>query len=200
MSDAGSLRDPLSDDWVGVRMTNPVSGESIEVEAIGRDDSGSFVRGRLRVAPGGAGPPRHVHPNHRERFEVVSGTLTVHLDDERRVLSEGEATVVPPGTPHGFENETSNPVVFTGTIRPSARITHIIATLFGLGHDGKLREDGSPRFLQAMVYAREIKEEMYLASPPYPVQWLLWTVFAPIGRLLGRRATYDRYLRRAFWE
>lgn len=200
MSDSAPLHDPVSDEWVGVRMTNPASGESIEVEAIGRDDTGPFVRGRLLVAPGGSGPPRHVHPNHGERFEVLSGELTVHLDGERRMLSEGEAVVVPPGTSHGFENATGEPVVFVGTIRPLSRITHVIATLFGLAHDGKVREDGSPAFLQAMVLAREMKEEMYLARPPYPVQRLMWTVFAPVGRLLGRRATYDRYLRREFWE
>lgn len=200
MSESTPLRDPLSDEWVGVRMTNPVSGESIEVEAIGRDATGPFVRGRLRVRPGGCGPFRHVHPNHRERFEVLSGQLTVHLDGERSLLAEGEAVVVPPGTPHAFENETGEPVEFIGTIRPWSRITHLIATLFGLAHDGEVREDGSPTFLQAMVFAREMKEEMYLATPPYPVQWLTWTVFAPVGRLLGRRATYDRYLRPEFWE
>ena len=200
MSGSAPLRDPRSEEWVGLRMTNPASGESLEVEAIGRDDTGPFTRGRLRVAPGGSGPPRHVHPNHRERFEVESGELTVHLDGERLVLSEGESVVVPRGSPHGFENETDRPVVFTGTIRPASRITHVIATLFGLAHDGKLRADGSPRFLQAMVFARGMKDEIYLASPPYPVQWLMWTIMAPIGRLVGCRATYDRYLRREYWE
>lgn len=200
MSDSPPLRDPLSDEWVGVRMTNPVFGESIEVEAIGRDETGPFVRGRLRVAPGGSGPPRHVHPNHRERFEVMSGELTVYLDGKWRRLSEGDSLVVPPGTSHGFENPRREPVEFLGTIRPSSRITHVIATLSGLAHDGELNADGSPRFLQAMVFAREMKDLMYLSSPPYPVQWIMWTVLAPVARLLGYRATYDRHLRPEFWE
>lgn len=200
MAGSNPLRDPRSEEWVGVRMTNPISGESLVVEAVGRDDTGPFTRGRLRVGPGESGPPRHVHPNHRERFEVESGELTVHLDGERHVLSERESMVVPQGSPHGFENETEEPVVFTGTIRPASRITHVIATLFGLAHDGKLRADGSPRLLQAMVFAREMKDEIYLASPPYLIQRLMWTIMAPIGRLMGRRATYDRYLRKDYWE
>lgn len=200
MSESVPLRDPQSEEWVGVRMTNPLSGESIEVVELGRGETGSFARARLQVAPGGRGPPRHVHPNQEERFEVRTGELTVHLDGGRRVLSAGESVVVPAGTPHRFENETAEPVVFTGAIRPASRVTHVIATLFGLVHDGRVRADGSPGFLQAMVFAREMQEEIRLATPPYPVQRLLWTVLAPIGRRMGLQATYDRYLQPEFWE
>jgi mannose-6-phosphate isomerase-like protein (cupin superfamily) len=109
MTGSGPLRDPRAEAWAGVRMTNPASGESIVVEDIGRGSRGSFARGRLRVAPGGSGPPLPVHPNPSERFEVEAGEFTVHLDGEKRELSAGEAVVVPEGTPHGFENESGEP-------------------------------------------------------------------------------------------
>jgi len=194
------IRDPLSPRWEGVVFTNPVSGERIEILEIGEDARSPFLKGRLTVQPGGIGPPRHVHPNHEEWFTVESGKLTVHLGGETRTLDAGETVTIPPGTPHGFENRTDSTVTFIGGMRPHAPLVHVLSTLFGLGHDEKLRSDGSPRFFQAMVFAREFRDVMYLASPPYGVQRALWTLFAPVGRLLGHEPVYDRYLRPSFWE
>lgn len=195
-----ALADPLSQDWVGVTFTNPATGEEIEVREVGRDDRGEVLRARLTVQPGGTGPPRHVHPVIEEEFHVESGELTVWLDGELRTLAPGDSARVPPGTPHGFENRSDRPVVFEGVARPGLRLIHVLATLFGLAQDGEVDDDGAPGFLQAMVFAREMRDVLYLVSPPYPVQRALWTVFAPLGRALGYRATYDRYLRPAFWE
>lgn len=167
---------------------------------ISHDDRGPFLRARLTVQPGGKGPPRHVHPRHEEWFTVESGELIVHVGDETRALSPGSTARIPPGTDHGFENRTESPVVFIGGMRPHSRLIHVLSTFFGLARDGKVREDGSPRFLQGMVFAREMKDEMYLASPPYAIQSILWSLLAPLGRLLGYRAVYDRYLRPSFWD
>ena len=90
--------------------------------------------------------------------------------------------------------------MFTGVIHPGGKLIHALSTLFGLGREGKLRDDGTPHFLQAMVFAQAMRDVMHLAEPPRRVQEVLWTVFAPIGRMLGYRATYDRFLRPYFWE
>lgn len=194
-----AIAGPLSQDWVGVTFTNPISGERIEVLAVGESEDGGVLRGRLTVEPGGSGPPRHVHPVIEEEFSVEEGELTVWLDGEHRTLTRGESVTIPPGTPHGFENRSDSPVVFEGVSRPGLRLLHVLATLFGLARDEELDENGAPKFLQGMVFAREMRDVLYLASPPYAVQRALWTIFAPVGRALGYRATYDRYLRPAFW-
>ncbi|MDX1619751.1 MAG: cupin domain-containing protein [Nitriliruptorales bacterium] len=194
------IEDPLSDRWVGVVFTNPVSGERIEVLEVDSHAEESRLKGRLTVAPGGIGPPRHVHPHQQEQFTVEEGRLTVHRDDDTRELTAGESLTVPPGHAHGFENRSEQPVVFTGVIHPGGKLLHALSTLFGLAREGKTRDDGTPHFLQAMVFAQAMRHSMYLAAPPRPIQEALWTVFAPIGRMLGYQATYDRYLRPAFWE
>lgn len=191
-----AIAGPLSQDWVGVTFSNPVTGEEIEILTVGREE----LRGRLTVAPGGSGPPRHVHPRLEERFRVESGELSVWLDGRRSTLTEGDSLRIPPGTSHGFENRSERPAVFEGIARPGGRLIHALATLFGLARDGKVGEDGSPRFLQAMVFAREMQDVLYLASPPYAVQRLLWTLFAPIARRRGYRPAPDRYLDPDHWE
>lgn len=194
------IADPLSQDWVGVTFTNPTSGETIEVLQVGRDEDGEVLRGRLTVEPGGSGPPRHVHPVIEEEFNIEKGELTVWLDGELRTLTGGDSVRIPPGTPHGFENRSDRRVVFEGVSRPGLRLIHVLATLFGLARDGEVNENGEPKFLQGVVFAREMRDVLYLASPPYAVQRALWTVFAPVGRAMGYRSTYDRYLRPGFWD
>lgn len=196
--DTSPIRDPLSPRWIGLTFVNPVSGEKIEVLEV--DNETGNLRGRLTVQPGGIGPPRHIHPTQEEIFTVESGELSVSRGEETMVLSEGESLPIPPETPHSFENRSSSPVVFVGQIHSASNLVLALSTLSGLAQDGKLKEDGIPHFLQAMVFAKEMKDSMYLASPPYRVQQVMWTLFAPLGRALGYRAAYDRYMRPSFWE
>lgn len=195
-----SLRDPRSKDWVGVVFTNPVTEERIEILEMDRDSEGPYARARITLPPGASGPPLHVHTEVQELFTVESGELTVHLEGKNLTFSEDESANVIPRSTHGYENQSDSSVVFTAEARPASRITHALSTLFGLAHEGAVDEDGNPSFLQAMVFAREMKDVIYLASPPYPIQWVLFNLFAPVGWIFGYRATYDRYLRPDFWD
>lgn len=201
MDEHTPIRDPLSRRWVGVTFVNPVTGEHIEVLDVETGSEEPTLKGRLTVEPGGIGPPRHVHPHQWETFTVEDGRLTIYRDEDTLELSRGETAVVPAGTAHKFENRTDVPVVFTGATRPGGELMYALSTLFGLAQDGRARNDGTPqRFLQAMVFAQAMRDSMYLANQPRRVQELLWTIFAPVGRMLGYQATYDRYLRRDFWQ
>ena len=67
-------------------------------------------------------PPLHWHPNQRERFEVLSGELTVRLgDDEPRVLRQGNVLEVPPRMAHQMWNAGPGDVSATWTVTPALR-------------------------------------------------------------------------------
>jgi mannose-6-phosphate isomerase-like protein (cupin superfamily) len=53
--------------------------------------------------PPGGGPGLHVHP-YAEAFLVQEGTATFTAGDEEFVVTEGHVVVVPPETPHRYEN------------------------------------------------------------------------------------------------
>jgi hypothetical protein len=69
-------------------------------------------------------------------------------------------------------------------------------TAWGLARDGKATKAGLPKNpLQLVVFANEHKDEVFLTRPPIPVQKALFAVLgllAPVGRLLGYRATYPQ--------
>jgi hypothetical protein len=70
-------------------------------------------------------------------------------------------------------------------------------TAWGLARDGKATKAGLPKNpLQLVVFANEHKDEVFLTRPPIPVQKALFAILgllAPVGRLLGYRATYPQY-------
>ena len=56
--------------------------------------------------PAVPGPPLHVHENCCEQFYVLEGELEFITETGRRRLGVGESLIVPPNTPHTFENAT----------------------------------------------------------------------------------------------
>ena len=79
--------------------------------------------------PPGAGRGReHLHPSQTEAFEVVSGSYTLVVDGEERVLGEGEKAEVPPGAVHnGWTHEGA---VLRITFTPALRWEQFVRRLF----------------------------------------------------------------------
>jgi hypothetical protein len=53
-----------------------------------------------------------------------------------------------------------------------------------------------PNLLQAALFAREFEDVLYFTKPPRAVQKVLFTVLAPIARLLGYKGSYPENLKR----
>lgn len=174
---------------------NPVTGVSV-LEA---DREGWDVE--IRLEPGARGPAEHVHRNVEERFEVREGEVTFRVGGRDRGLGPGTELRVSPGTAHAFGNDTDAEAVLLGrTVPESDELGRVVATLFGLASEGKTDARGRPGFLQGAVIAEAALEETYFAGVPYGVQRAVGRVFGPVGRALGYRATYDRYLEESFWR
>jgi hypothetical protein len=71
----------------------------------------------------------------------------------------------------------------------------LISTLFGLANDGLTNDRGVPHLLQLAVIGDEFGDVIEFARPPRIVQRVLFALLAPIGRALGYRPWYPRYMR-----
>lgn len=71
------------------------------------------------VPPNFPGPVRHRHVQMTDIFYVLEGTLTLHLDGERRSLGPSGFALVPPGVVHTFSNEGDVPARFLNIYQPS---------------------------------------------------------------------------------
>ena len=93
-------------------------------------DDGEATAGRIGVVvceldPGWTGPPQHTHKQHDETFYVLEGAVRFSAGDDSFVLTAGESTTIPLGTPHAFGNESADePARLLGTVSPARYIKY----------------------------------------------------------------------------
>jgi hypothetical protein len=81
-------------------------------------------------------------------------------------------------------------------LRPALDTETFFETFFGLARDGKTnaKAQGKPGLLQIAVVFRDLRDSCpQLVKPPPGVQRAVFTVLAPIGKLVGRQAVYPQY-------
>lgn len=171
---------------------NPPCGQRIAVRTAAAENGGARSVLDLYVAPGGFAADYHVHPYSEERFTLVRGRLRVSVEDRDIILDEeGQTVAVPPGTVHRFfsaseDSETYAIVEFTN--RADRFENLLLRQLFGLAEGGKSDDRGIPNALQTAVTMLEFSDVLRFTSRPWPLQRAIYSVLAPVARLLGYRA------------
>lgn len=180
--------------------SQPITGEWVFGLVTSAETRGEFERGVGIFSPGNAGPPEHIHPNYDEHFDILKGEFIFRIGGQERKVSAGEQLVVSKGTAHTFRCVGDQHGVVIVETRPAARTGEVIFTLFGLAHEGALTPQGQPKLFQAMVIGSEYADDTVFTSPPPSVAIPVAKMLAPVGRLLGYRATYPRFVDEAFWN
>jgi quercetin dioxygenase-like cupin family protein len=175
----------------GQSITNPVTGETLVFRKTSADTNGESVIVEAYVEPNGAVAAAHVHPAQEERFEVLSGELEFRVGKKTVVARPGDRVSVPAGTAHRFKNIGDETAHFVCEVRPALGFEQLIDTMFTLAGDGKVNKRGLPNPLRLAVIARHHFDDVRLPFPPAWLQRLGLTFAAPLGRLLGYRATYE---------
>jgi mannose-6-phosphate isomerase-like protein (cupin superfamily) len=179
----------------GDELENPVTGERAVVRKGSDDTNGEYLLADLFVRPGGRVALPHVHPALTETFEVLHGRLDVVVDGRHSIAEPGQRITVPPGTVHDWWNagDTEAHVLAEVRGRGVERFESMLATLWGLGRDGKTNAKGVPGPLQMAVTMSEFADTMRVTKPPFVVQRIVFGLLAPVGRAVGYRATYEKY-------
>lgn len=168
-------------------------GERLVIEKGGRDTNGELLEMKATYNPNSDLPPLHYHPFQEEQFEVLRGRFRVIAGEREAVYEPGDRFTIPANTPHGMQNIADEEGQVLWQVRPARKTEDLLTTLWGLGADGKTGADGVPNLLQLAVLFQAYSDEIRLAKPPFFVQRLLFGLLAPIGRLSGYRAKYEKY-------
>ena len=169
------------------------NGERLTFRKTSRETNGELLEMEMVYNPNSSKPPSHYHPNQEELFEILSGTIFTEIGGQTRSFEAGESFTVPMGTHHWMHNTSPEPGKVIWQVRPALETETLFETLWGLGIDGKTKDNGVPNLLQIAVIFREYEREFRLSKPPYRLQKILFAILAPIGRLLGYRVKYDKY-------
>lgn len=179
--------------------SQPITGEWVFGLVLSKDTSGEFERGAGVFTAGNKGPAEHIHPGYDEHFEIVQGEFIFTVGGEERTARGGDKLVVTKGVAHTFRCVGSGFGAVVTETRPAARTGEVIATLFGMAHEGLLTPQGQPKLLQAMVTGSEYADDTIFTSPPPNIAIPIAKAIAPIGRLFGVRPTYPKYADATYW-
>ena len=175
----------------GDTIENPVTGERLVFTATSAETGGEYVRFTCFVEPSGFVAAAHIHPLQEELFEIVEGSITFKVNGQELPTRPGDRVLVPAGTRHQFRNAGAGTASFACEVRPALQFEQMIETMFSLAQDGKTNERGMPNPLRLAVIARAHFDTVRLPFPPAWVQRVGLVLGAPLGRLLGYRATYE---------
>ena len=149
----------------------------------------------LVLEPRAPGPPEHIHSSLPENFIVVEGTLSLLVNGEKKLLRPGDSLLVNPGTPHKPFNETDSRVVVKPPLTPEyglpEQFTVFLTQAYGYFDESESNSQPPKVLLQMSRFSP--KYELWLASPPVPLQKTLFFIIGPTARLLGYRTHYEKY-------
>ncbi len=175
----------------GQTLTNSVTGETLVFRTTSADSKGERVVVETTVEPNGAVAAAHVHPAQDELFQVLGGEVEFRLGKQTLVAKPGDRVLVPAGMPHRFRNVGEETAHFVCEVTPALEFEQLIETMFSLAADGKVNNKGMPNPLRLAVIARHHFGDVRLPFPPAWLQRLGLALGAPLGRLIGYRATYE---------
>lgn len=176
----------------GQKLENPQTGDSCEFLETSADTNGEYVRVKVTLKSKGLLIPNHVHCFQDERFEVISGKLTIIEDGQTKILYAGQRKFLPKGEAHNHYNNHSYTTVYIHTITPALDYDYLLETLDGLRKDGKIRKGRVP-FLQQMVFLKYLDSQRVLADVHPGIQKVMVNALGLLGRFLGYRAIYKKY-------
>ncbi len=163
----------------GDTLTNAL-GESITFRETTADSGGDRLLLEVLYLPSDRRPPAHYHPRQEERFEVLEGEIVVKRGDEEHTFEAGDLFEVAAGTVHAMWSGEAPETRLRWEIVPALKSEDFFEAIWSLPEDRR----PSPLTL-ASILTRH-RHEFRLASPPYPLQRIVFGTMAFFGRLLGR--------------
>jgi quercetin dioxygenase-like cupin family protein len=113
-------------------------------------EDGEAVLVEMWVEPGGGVPP-HVHPAMEERFEVISGELSLLSGRKWQTATAGETIVVPPGTRHAYRNSGAELAHGVCRASPPQSLQEFLEEAAAMARDGKITRHGLPKSPGALL-------------------------------------------------
>ena len=172
--------------------TNPANGNIYEFVETAKDTNGERVTLKATIKSQGQLVLNHFHAHQDETFEVISGQLTILLNGETMILSAGEKITLPKNIPHNHYNNEDATVTYIHSVTPALDFDYLIETLAGLASDVNVKKR-KYRLIQDLVTLKYFDSKSYVADVPVGIQKMLANTVAPIARLFGYRAIYEKY-------
>lgn len=175
--------------YKGKVIHNAYTGEVIKFLETAADTGGRQLKIQWKIISNKVNCNEHVHENHDEYFEIITGNMHYSIQGKESIAIPGEVIFFPRGVRHQHFITLNDPVVFIYTATPALDMEYIIESISYKTINTKLKK-GMPSFLQGTVWFESTKAKVYDASVPVFIQKIVSLVLLPIGKILGYRSIH----------
>ena len=175
-------------------IASPATGNQVVFINTGNDTNGQLLEMEATYEPYSKEPAVHYHPHQVEDFAVIAGQLTVRLDQELLVLTEGDTLHIPKNTIHSMWNNSDCKTIVNWKVQPALDTEYFLETIYGLANDVKTSAEGKPNLFQIALLANRFHPVFRLAKPPFIIQRVIFLILTPLAYLFGYRSVYKKYL------
>jgi quercetin dioxygenase-like cupin family protein len=159
-----------------------VDGSQFRITKAAADTAGEYLEMEWSLPPSTETPPKHIHPQQREDYEVLEGSFEVFVADAWQTVSAGESASAPAGEVHTFRTG-DEPVRVRNVHAPALDFEDYFAAESALMQAGKIKSTSSPSaILHYAVLLDQYRHCMVMSSPALRG---LVRALAPVGRRLG---------------
>ena len=180
-------------------ITHRYTGEQITFLHTTEETNGEFLYIEVALPPLGKGPPLHLHNEFEEEFEVVSGTLTITVEEEEKELSRGQRLFAAKGMKHTFNNKHEEPVVFRVKLTPGLYFEESARIHYGLMADGLTNDKGEPTKLAHTALILSMQNTL-VARLPVGLQRKLFGWIVKRAYKKGAYNNFDKYIGKPIGE
>jgi mannose-6-phosphate isomerase-like protein (cupin superfamily) len=150
-----------------------------------------YVHCMSEIEPFAGGPPKHIHTDFDETFQVENGELTVWVNGEIKKVQPGEVLHIPKGTPHKPYNETADTIRIKGSVVFPEKFAFCLAQVYAV-MDSQPDFEHSPKLIFQMPLFHSSGFDAYMVEgPPVFIQKAMGIVISPLSRLLGYKSYYN---------
>ena len=174
----------------GDKIENKRTGQLMLFMQTGAETNGELLQIECFSPVSSAREPLHVHPHQENRFQVLSGELRFQIGSTEQTARAGDVISIPKNIPHRFWNSGEAEAHYIQEFCPAMKIDGFFETFFALARDEKLNKQGAPNVFRAALIMLKYKNELRLAKPQWILQKTLFSILAPVSKLLGYKSEY----------
>lgn len=176
------------------KIHNPKTGQTILFIKTARETDGTLLEMISTFQPHSREPVAHYHPIQKEEFIVLEGELTVRINREVNVFKAGDKLTIAPEVVHSMWNNSDQPAIVKWNVRPALETEYLLETVTGMANDNQTNDQGVPGLLSAAQIMSRFSSAYRLATIPFMIQYVFFSVLKPVAYLMGKRVSYHRYI------
>lgn len=147
----------------------------------------------LEMEPFAAGPPKHIHTDFDETFQIENGELTVWVDGKIHKIHPGETLHIPQGTPHKPYNETGDTIRSKGIFPFPEKFAFHLAQVYGLMDEQPGFVESSDIAVRMALFQNNGFDSYIVDGPPVVIQKATGFLLAPALRVFGYKSYYEKH-------